>query len=263
MTVGGTGSYLKSIGKIPLLTREQEVELAKKIAGEDKAISARARKKMIESNVRLVVSIAKRYQNRGCELDDLIAEGNIGLMRAVEKFDHTRGFRFSTYASWWIRQAVGRLVASQGHQIKVPGRAVNIARKANELRSEFVDEFGFEPTMADLAESIGVSESMVSSTISGTPYVVSLESTPWHVGTNSQNSPGNDSIRNYYPDETAPTPFEVANQGEIVDLISDVLGELTERDEKILRMRFGIIEDPTDHKKFPITKQEVDILEKQ
>lgn len=255
MAVGGTGAYLKTIGKIPLLTRQQEVELAKLIASDDEKVSERARKKMIESNVRLVISIAKRYQNRGCELDDLIAEGNIGLMRAVEKFDHTRGFRFSTYASWWIRQAVGRLVASQGKQIKVPGRAISIAKQIEETRSDFIDEFGFEPTVADLAESIGVSESMISSTMGGTPYVVSLESTAWSNGDDSG------SLRNYYPDDSVMTPFEHVKQGEMIDLISKVLDELPERDELIMRMRFALVQDPSDHENFPITEGEVSKLE--
>ena len=146
--------YLKEIGYLPLLSAEEEVQYSRCALKGDQA----SRTKMIEGNLRLVVKIARRYINRGLSLSDLIEEGNLGLIRAVEKFDPERGFRFSTYASWWIRQAVGRLVASQGRQIKVPGRAISIAKQANAVREEFIEEFGHEPTITDIAESIGASE---------------------------------------------------------------------------------------------------------
>ena len=275
MKKSGVGTYLKQIGKRKLLTKEQEIELAQAIeAGKTRewienvnglAVTkkhkptqtevqkaGRARNRMIESNLRLVVSIAKNYQERGCDLEDLIAAGNIGLMKAVERFDWRRGFRFSTYGSWWIRQAVGREIASQGKQIRVPGRTAALARDIKTAREEFIELHGQEPTKGELADLLGITESTVIATMGGAPTVVSLEDT---VGKQD----GNDKqMKDVIPDEEADSPFDVIDKKELVDLVSKVMKTLSPREEKILRMRFGITEDPTNHSDFPITRGEID-----
>lgn len=247
------------------MTKDQEIELSQKIEGYitvngDKvpvssAEQKAARRRMIESNLRLVVSIAKGQQNRGCDLDDLIAEGNIGLMRAVELFDWRRGFRFSTYASWWIRQAVGRLVANQGRSIRVPGRAGNIIDDLCKVRDEFIELNGQEPTRSELAEILGITEATVATVLSGLPYVVSLETEIG--GTKGQSTR---TLKDVIIDEETTTPFDVIDQKEVTQHIAKILETLSPREEKILRLRFGISEDPADHQKFPITYAEIEKL---
>lgn len=266
MQAGGTSAYLRGISRRKLLTKEQEVELSQAIEGgrptkthtptaEEIKVAGLARTRMIECNLRLVVSIAKAYQNRGCELDDLIATGNMGLMKAVERFDWRRGFRFSTYGSWWIRQAVTREVASQGRLIRVPGRAVMVARGLKHAYDEFVELHGVEPTRADLAELMGVTETTVAATMDGTPIVVSLDDP---VGSSEG---GDRRVRDTISDVDAESPFDAIDRKELVALVGSVLQTLTDREEKILRMRYGIGEDPTDHEKFPITQGELEEME--
>lgn len=278
---GGIGVYLKQIGRHKLLTREQEVELSKRIeAGrrrewterdkktgklsrkkyvptEEQAKDAdRARKRMIESNLRLVVSIAKGHQNRGCDLDDLIAEGNLGLMKGVERFDWRRGFRFSTYGSWWIRQAIGRLVANQGRSIRVSGRASAISKELQAAREEFIELNGQEPTRAELADLVGVTETTVSATLSGLPYIVSLD---MPIGSEDSGR----QLKDVIEDVESDSPFDLVDRKELVALVSKVLDTLPAREDKILRMRFGISEDPSNHENFPITQREIDGMMKE
>jgi RNA polymerase primary sigma factor len=245
--LNGTSIYLKQIGKHELLTKEQEVELSQKINGyviksgarepvtEREKIQARA--KMIESNLRLVVSIAKGHQNRGCDLEDLIAEGNIGLMKAVEKFDWQKGFRFSTYASWWIRQAMGRLVASQGKQIRVPGRMGNLNASLAAARNEFIELNGFEPTREDLADALGVTQSTVSATVSGLPHVISLDAELKSFDTSGGSTK---TLRDVVVDEDSMSSFEMVDRCEIMGILIDVLETLSKREELIIEMRFGL-----------------------
>ncbi len=257
----GVGIYLKQIGKKKLLTKEQEIELSKKIEGTitvngvKQVVPAleieRAKRKMIEANLRLVVSIAKSYQNRGCDLEDLIAEGNIGLMRAVIKFDWRKGFRFATYASWWIKQAIGRLIAAQGRSIKVPGRTGTLVNDLEIVRREYIDLHGVEPTRTELAEILGVTETTINMTVSGVPYVVSLDS-------EAGNSDSGESrtLKDVIPDES-DSPFDQLDKSELIKHISSVLSTLSPREERILRLRFGISENVNDHNKFPITEEEL------
>lgn len=260
------GSYLKQIGRRKLLTREQEVELSQKIEGTlhgpDGSLTAvnvrdqkRAKDLMIESNLRLVVSIAKGQQNRGCDLEDLIAEGNIGLMRAVDRFDWRRGFRFSTYASWWIRQAVGRHVANQGKGIRMSGRACSIMADAHAARAEFIELNGQEPTCLELADVMGVTEATMQASLSGLPRLVSLDEP---IGSVDQQR----SVKDTIVDDETISPFDALDHAELVTMVSQVLDALSDRDQNILRMRFGIYEDPTDHIRFPITQQEMDEIHK-
>lgn len=261
------GSYLRQIGRRKLLTKEQEVELSQRREGfrvlpdgrqepVTEVERSRARCLMIESNLRLVVSIAKGQQNRGCDLDDLIAEGNIGLMRAVERFDWRRGFRFSTYASWWIRQAVGRLVANQGRQIRIPGRVGGITESLRQARDEFIELNGQEPTREELADLLGVTEATVTASLVGLPHVISLDAEVGH-----DDDPRGPTLRDRIPDEDAESPFETLDRKELVGLVSRVLGTLTPREECVLRLRYGIVEDPRDHVRFPISAGELQDLE--
>ena len=256
-SMGGIGTYLKQIGRRKLLTKEQEIELSQKIEGEfegkpvDKRTQDAARRKMIEANLRLVVSIAKGHQNRGCDLDDLVEEGNMGLMKAVEKFDWRRGFRFSTYASWWIRQAVGRLVANQGKSIRTPGRVGSLAVDLKKAREEFIELNGQEPTRAELAEIMCVTESTVVSAMSGVPHMMSLDEPANHGGEMDRK------LSDVIPDDEAESPFDVLGRKELQLLVRRVFQTLSPREEKILRMRFGIEEDPIDHTRFPITVGEL------
>jgi len=270
---GGVGFYLKQIGKRPLLTKEQEIILSQKIEGfEDvkytrepdgeiriessKAISksekSRAKNKMIESNLRLVVSIAKRFQNRGCSLDDLIAAGNIGLIRATELFDWRKGFRFSTYATWWIRQNIGREVASQSKQIKTSGRVTDVYVRIQLARDEFIELHAQEPTCAELASIIGVTETTVQSAISGIPLLVSIDKPIGSDGADSR------TLKDVIEDVDSESPLDLINKKELTALLSGVLNSLNPREEKILRMRFGLTENPKDHKKFPISSKELE-----
>lgn len=267
-TAQGIGIYLKQIGRRKLLTKDQEIELSQMIEGfvirdgikqpVDKKTQDRARNRMIEANLRLVVSIAKGQQSRGCDLDDLVAEGNIGLMKAVERFDWRRGFRFSTYASWWIRQAVQRLVANQGRAIRVPGRAGSLADDLKVARDEFIELNGQEPTRAELAELMNVTETTVSAAIGGLPYVISLDTT---VGSGGVDPNKPRTLRDIIPDEEAESPFETLDKKQLKVVLLNVLKTLPKRDELVLRLRFGITEDPFNHGEFPITKAELARLE--
>lgn len=249
--LNGTSIYLKQIGKHDLLTKEQEVELSQKVNGYviksgqrtpvTDAEKLRARAKMIESNLRLVVSIAKSHQNRGCDLEDLIAEGNIGLMKAVEKFDWQKGFRFSTYASWWIRQAMGRLVASQGKQIRVPGRMGNLNASLTAARNEFIELNGFEPSREDLADALGVTQTTIAATVSGLPHVVSLDA---EFGSSDQGGLSK-TLRDVVVDEDSMSSFEIVDRYEIMSIIIDVMETLSKREELIIEMRFGLVPQET------------------
>lgn len=258
------GLYLKQIGKRKLLTKEQEIELSQRVEGyivhDDGTKSevslkekTSAKNKMIECNLRLVVSIAKSYQNRGCDLEDLIAEGNIGLIRAVELFDWRKGYRFSTYASCWIKQAIGRLVANQGRAIRVPGRAGSLADNLKKVREEFIEANGQEPTRAELADLLRVTEMTISSALSGLPHVVSLDA---EMSQSESDKPK--SLRDIVPDDENMSPFDSLDKKEVMKNISSVLSTLSPREERIVRLRFGISEDPHDHEKFPFMTKELE-----
>ena len=220
--------YLKEIGRVPLLTPEEEIELAERMAKGDPY----ARKRLSEANLRLVVSIAKRYVGRGMQFLDLIQEGNLGLIKAVEKFDHTKGFKFSTYATWWIRQAITRAIADQARTIRIPVHMVETINKVKKVSSQLLHENGHEPSAEEIAERLDMPVDKVREIMRVAQEPVSLE-TP--IGEEEDSHLGD-----FIPDEEAPIPAEAASQTLLKEQLADVLKTLTPREEKVLRLRFGL-----------------------
>ena len=223
--------YLKEIGKVPLLTAEEEVEIAKEmeIGGEAAEI---ARKKLAEANLRLVVSIAKRYVGRGMLFLDLIQEGNLGLIKAVEKFDYTKGYKFSTYATWWIRQAITRAIADQARTIRIPVHMVETINKLIRVSRQLLQEKGREPLPEEVAEAMDISVDKVREIIKIAQEPVSLE-TP--IGEEEDSHLGD-----FIQDEDAPPPAEAASFTLMKEQLMGVLDTLTPREKKVLSLRFGL-----------------------
>ncbi len=220
--------YLKEIGKVPLLTAEEEIEIAKRLETGDEE----AKKKLSEANLRLVVSIAKRYVGRGMLFLDLIQEGNLGLIKAVEKFDYRKGYKFSTYATWWIRQAITRAIADQARTIRIPVHMVETINKLIRVSRQLLQQYGREPTPEEIAKEMGISESKVREIIKIAQEPVSLE-TP--IGEEEDSHLGD-----FIPDDDAPAPAEAASFALMKEQLLDVLDTLTPREEKVLRLRFGL-----------------------
>jgi RNA polymerase primary sigma factor len=220
--------YLKEIGKIPLLTAEEEIELAKRIENGDEE----AKRKLAEANLRLVVSIAKRYVGRGMLFLDLIQEGNLGLIKAVEKFDYRKGYKFSTYATWWIRQAITRAIADQARTIRIPVHMVETINKLIRVSRQLLQELGREPLPEEIAVEMGISEEKVREILKIAQEPVSLE-TP--IGEEEDSHLGD-----FIPDDDAPAPAEAAAFTMLREQLVDVLDTLTPREEKVLRLRFGL-----------------------
>ncbi len=220
--------YLKEIGKVPLLTAEEEIEIAKRLEQGDES----AKQKLAEANLRLVVSIAKRYVGRGMLFLDLIQEGNLGLIKAVEKFDYRKGFKFSTYATWWIRQAITRAIADQARTIRIPVHMVETINKLIRVSRQLLQEYGREPTPEEIAREMNISEAKVREIIKIAQEPVSLE-TP--IGEEEDSHLGD-----FIPDEDAPAPAEAASFALMKEQLMDVLDTLTPREEKVLRLRFGL-----------------------
>ena len=231
--------YLKEIGRIKLLTPEEEQEIAKKMAEGDED----ARKRMSEANLRLVVSIAKRYVGRGMQLLDLIQEGNLGLMKAVEKFDYTKGYKFSTYATWWIRQSITRAIADQARTIRIPVHMVETINRVLRTSHSMVQKLGREPTTKEIADELHIEESKVEEVLKIAQEPVSLE-TP--IGEEEDSHLGD-----FIQDDEASQPSEEASYTLLREQLEEVLSTLTPREEQVLRMRFGL----TDGK--PHTLEEV------
>ena len=220
--------YLKEIGKVPLLTAEEEIEIAKQLEAGDES----AKQKLAEANLRLVVSIAKRYVGRGMLFLDLIQEGNLGLIKAVEKFDYRKGFKFSTYATWWIRQAITRAIADQARTIRIPVHMVETINKLIRVSRQLLQQYGREPTPEEIAAEMGISEAKVREIIKIAQEPVSLE-TP--IGEEEDSHLGD-----FIPDDDAPAPAEAASFTLMKEQLMDVLDTLTPREEKVLRLRFGL-----------------------
>ena len=220
--------YLKEIGKVPLLTAEEEIDIAQRMEQGDEE----AKQKLTEANLRLVVSIAKRYVGRGMLFLDLIQEGNLGLIKAVDKFDYRKGYKFSTYATWWIRQAITRAIADQARTIRIPVHMVETINKLIRVSRQLLQEYGREPTPDEIAKVMNISESKVREIIKIAQEPVSLE-TP--IGEEEDSHLGD-----FIPDDDAPAPAEAASFTLMKEQLLDVLDTLTPREEKVLRLRFGL-----------------------
>lgn len=220
--------YFKEIGKVPLLTADEERELAIRIENGDEE----AKKKLCESNLRLVVSIARRYLNRGLSFLDLIQEGNLGLIKAVEKFDYTKGYKFSTYATWWIRQAITRSIADQARTIRIPVHMVETINKLIRISRQLLQEYGREPTSEEIAKEMGISVEKVREIKKISQDPVSLE-TP--IGEEEDSHLGD-----FIPDEDIPSPVEAAAYSMLQKQLREVLDTLSEREKKVLILRFGL-----------------------
>lgn len=246
--------YLKEIGKVPLLTAQEEIDLAKRMEAGDEY----AKQKLCEANLRLVVSIAKKYVGRGMLFLDLIQEGNLGLIKAVDKFDWTKGYKFSTYATWWIRQAITRSIADQARTIRIPVHMVETINKLIRVSRQLLQEEGREPTPDEIAEEMGISVEKVREILKIAQEPVSLE-TP--IGEEEDSHLGD-----FIPDDDVPAPAEAAAFSMLKEQLVDVLGTLTEREQKVLKLRFGL-EDGRARtleevgKKFDVTRERIRQIE--
>ncbi len=220
--------YLKEIGRVPLLTSEEEIELAIRISEDDK----KAKQRLAEANLRLVVSIAKRYVGRGMQFLDLIQEGNLGLIKAVEKFDYTKGFKFSTYATWWIRQAITRAIADQARTIRIPVHMVETINKVKKTSSQLLHKNGRDPSAEEIAEELNMTPDKVREILRLAQEPVSLE-TP--IGEEEDSHLGD-----FIPDDEALSPADAASITLLKEQLAEVLKTLTPREEKVLSLRFGL-----------------------
>lgn len=246
--------YLKEIGKVPLLSADEEIELAKRMEAGDEE----AKKRLVEANLRLVVSIAKRYVGRGMLFLDLIQEGNLGLIKAVEKFDYEKGFKFSTYATWWIRQAITRAIADQARTIRIPVHMVETINKLIRVSRQLLQELGREPRPEEIAEEMDLSEDKVREILKIAQEPVSLE-TP--IGEEEDSHLGD-----FIPDDDAPAPAEAAAFSLLKEQLIEVLDTLTPREQKVLRLRFGLDDGRARTleevgKKFEVTRERIRQIE--
>ena len=246
--------YLKEIGKVPLLSPDDEIELAKRMELGDEE----AKKTLAEANLRLVVSIAKRYVGRGMQFLDLIQEGNLGLIKAVEKFDYTKGYKFSTYATWWIRQAITRAIADQARTIRIPVHMVETINKVIRVSRQLLQELGHDPSPEEIAEEMSMPVDKVREILKIAQEPVSLE-TP--IGEEEDSHLGD-----FIPDEDASEPSEAASFTLLKEQLVDVLGTLTPREEKVLKLRFGIEDGRTRTleevgKEFNVTRERIRQIE--
>ena len=246
--------YLKELGRVPLLSSEEEIDLAIRIANGD----VQAKQRLSEANLRLVVSIAKRYLGRGMQFLDLIQEGNLGLIKAVDKFDYTKGFKFSTYATWWIRQAITRAIADQARTIRIPVHMVETINKVKKVQSQLLHQNGHEPTPDEIADELDLPVDKVREIMRVAQEPVSLE-TP--IGEEEDSHLGD-----FIPDDGAPAPADAASHTMLREQLSDVLSTLTPREEKVLRLRFGL-EDGRSRtleevgKEFNVTRERIRQIE--
>ena len=225
--------YLKEIGQVKLLTAEEEIELAKRVSEGDK----KAKDRLTEANLRLVVSIAKKYSGRGLHILDLIQEGNTGLIRAVDKFDYTKGNKFSTYATWWIRQAITRAIADQARTIRIPVHMVEVINKATRCNRKLVQELGREPTLEEIAAELNL------------PIAKIIEANRTAADTLSLDMPVGDeedtTIGSFVEDDNTPGPVDATSNAMLSEALTEILGTLTEREADVLRMRFGMYDGRT------------------
>ena len=246
--------YLKEIGRVPLLSSDEETELAKRMAEGD----TKAKNRLSEANLRLVVSIAKKYVGRGMQFLDLIQEGNLGLLKAVEKFDYTKGFKFSTYATWWIRQAITRAIADQARTIRIPVQIVETKTEVKKVTSQLLHDTSHDPTADEIAEKLNMPAERVREIMRIAQDPVSLE-TP--IGEEEDSHLGD-----FIPDDDAPAPADAASLMLLKEQLNDVLSTLTDREAKVLKLRFGL-EDGRSRtleevgKEFDVTRERIRQIE--
>lgn len=249
--------YLREIGKIPLLNSEEELALAQKVVAGDK----KAKDKMAEANMRLVVSIAKRYSGRGLDFLDLIQEGNTGLLRAVEKFDPDKGFKFSTYATWWIRQAITRAIADQARTIRIPVHMVETINKLLRTQRRMTQELNREPTIEELAKELEMEPEKVEYVMKIKQDIHSLDA-----GVGRDGEDEDSVLGDFIEDEEAASPVDAAAGQLLKEQVQDILSSLTEREQKIVKMRFGL-EDGKNHtleevgQEFSVTRERIRQIE--
>ena len=247
--------YLREIGKIPLLNAEEELDLAKRVVAGDKE----AKDQMAEANLRLVVSIAKRYVGRGLDLLDLIEEGNTGLLRAVEKFDPDKGFKFSTYATWWIRQAITRAIADQARTIRIPVHMVETINKLLRTQRRLTQDLNREPTNAEIAKEMEIDEAKVE-------HIMKIKQDISSLDASIRDDEEESVLADFIEDEDTITPEESATGQLLKEQVKDMLGALTEREQKILKLRFGL-EDVKQHtleevgQEFSVTRERIRQIE--
>jgi RNA polymerase primary sigma factor len=247
--------YLREIGKIPLLSAEEELELAKRVSEGDKG----AKDKMAEANMRLVVSIAKRYVGRGLDLLDLIQEGNTGLLRAVEKFDHTKGFKFSTYATWWIRQAITRAIADQARTIRIPVHMVETINKLLRTQRRLTQEYNREPSNEEIAAAMEIEVDKVE-------HIMKIKQDISSLDASIRDDEEESVLADFIEDEDTISPEESATNQLLKEQVKGMLGALTEREQKILKLRFGL-EDGKQHtleevgQEFSVTRERIRQIE--
>ena len=243
-------AYFGEVGKHKLLTKEEEVQLSQRIEKGDQ----RARDRMIQANLRLAISIAKKYQHSGCSLEDLIQESSVGLIKAVDRFDWRRGYKFSTYACWWIKQSVRKHIASLASPIKMPTHARGLLWKIRVAREEYKEEFDSEPSMKELAGIVGIREETMKSIIQSARHSISLDS---KIGKSGDGR----SVAETIPDN-GDTVDDILDRQNLIKIVKSALKMLSPREEKVLRLRFGIEESIRNYQSFPITRKEVEKLNK-
>lgn len=268
--------YFSEVDGDKLLTKEEELKLAKAVAAarwydqdgnvnrnklwrdnvdtETLNKAKKAREILINSNLRLVASVAKKYQNKGCPLEDLIQEGNIGLMDGIDKFDYKKNFKISTYCHWWIRQRIDRHISNAGRTVRVPVHVQALAGKLKKMVEEFQLEFGTMPDIEEISESLDCSEDMARAALQA------INPNPIITIDYSNNEENEGELKSYLEDEEMASPSDIVSQQELISTIKEVIKTLPERDEKILRLRFGIVEDEKDHNSWPITNKELNKL---
>jgi len=223
-------SFFKKVGDTPLLTKEEEIELSKRIEAGD----PKARSRMIKANMRLAISIAKKFSNQGVDLEDLIQESSLGLMKAVDRYDWRKGFKFSTYASWWIKQSVRQAVANHGGSIKLPAYAKNMLWKMRVIREEYEEEFGVTPTQKEIAGLLGTTEATLASFMTCASSPVELDAHAF------QNEESGRKVHEVLPNDNAVDLDKKIDHERLLSVVHEALSNLTPREEAVLRMRFGI-----------------------
>lgn len=241
--------FFNDVSKTSLLTHEEEIALSQRIEKGDQS----ARNRMIQANIRLAISIAKKYQNKGCDLQDLIQESNIGLMKAVDLFDWRKGFKFSTYACWWIKQSIRRHISSHSSAMKMPSYARGLMWKMKNAREEYEDEFGSSPSTEELADILGVSPKTLKNIIACSSYTTSLDA---QVDYGNSGSSNNRKTLELIEDTRNESIDDILDKRVITDTVRKVLKTLSAREEKVLRLRFGISDPPEDMTMFRMSDSE-------